>query len=319
MNRFQLSSMIVIFVFGFSIVANPVFAQDDTRSQESSEQDETTDNSDRKFSGPQVGEKMPSIKLENVHGQNAGKEYELNFDGKKAGVLIFVHERTRIAFSLARAVMGLVVDHSDDVSGTICFLSNDPPEARQWLNQINRYFPKGVDVSISVDGVEGPGAMGLNRNVMMTVLVAKNGKVDANFALAQPSLNADGQKIADAIGKSAGMSESPKIAKYAPQMRGEGRNMRGRNMRGNNRGNNQQAQTETLRPYLAPVIRKNASEEDVVKAAEKLEKFLADNPEMKKTVGAITNRIINAGVLENYGTAKAQEYLKKWAKEYGDK
>ena len=35
--------------------------------------------------------------------------------------------------------------------------------------------------------------------------------------------------------------------------------------------------------------------------------------------GRIGNTIINAGKLDNYGTAKAQGYLKKWAKEYGEK
>ena len=302
-------------MFGFSFTGTSVNAQDERESGDAGTQDESTDSTDRKFSGPQVGEKMPAIKLEKVLGENAGKEYELKYDGEKAGVLIFVHERTRIAFGLARAVMGLVVDHPDDVSGTICFLTNDPPEARNWLKQINQYFPKGIDVAVSVDGVEGPGLLGLNRNVMVTVLVAKNGKIDANFALSQPSLKVDGQKIADAIGKSAGLKETPKIEKYSPQMRG-GRNMRGNNQRGNNQGNNQ---TEKLRPYVAPVIRKGASEEDVVAAAKKLEEFLADKPDLQKALGGIANRIIDAGRLENYGTPKAQQYMKKWAKEYGGK
>ena len=36
-------------------------------------------------------------------------------------------------------------------------------------------------------------------------------------------------------------------------------------------------------------------------------------------VGRIANTIINAGKLKDYGTERAQEYLQKWAKEYGAK
>ena len=48
-----------------------------------------------------------------------------------------------------------------------------------------------VPVGVSVDGLEGPGSYGLNRNVTLTVLVGKAGRVRANFALVQPS-DADG-------------------------------------------------------------------------------------------------------------------------------
>jgi hypothetical protein len=34
-------------------------------------------------------------------------------------------------------------------------------------------------------------------------------------------------------------------------------------------------------------------------------------------VGRIARTIVEGGKLENYGTSRAQEYLRKWAKEYG--
>ena len=56
-------------------------------------------------------------------------------------------------------------------------------------------MPTDVPIGISVDGKEGPGAYGLNRNVTLTVLVGKDNVVTANFALIQPSIPADAPKI----------------------------------------------------------------------------------------------------------------------------
>ena len=41
------------------------------------------------------------------------------------------------------------------------------------------------------------------------------------------------------------------------------------------------------------------------------------NPATKSEVGRICNTIIDNGKLTDYGTPKAQEFLKKWAREYG--
>jgi len=52
-------------------------------------------------------------------------------------------------------------------------------------------MPKNTPVAISLEGPEGPGAYGLNRHADMTVLIADNDVVSANFALVRPSINAD--------------------------------------------------------------------------------------------------------------------------------
>ena len=54
------------------------------------------------------------------------------------------------------------------------------------------------------EGKEGPGSYGLNRNVTLTILVGKEGKVTANFALVQPSTQADLPKILEEVAKVAG-------------------------------------------------------------------------------------------------------------------
>jgi hypothetical protein len=72
-----------------------------------------------------------------------------------------------------------------------------------------------------------------------------------------------------------------------------------------------------LRPLLGPLIRLNASEADVDRAAEAVEAAAAKDPKVRAEVGRVANTIIDAGKLEQYGTPKAQEYLRKWAAEYG--
>ena len=53
-------------------------------------------------------------------------------------------------------------------------------------------------MGISVDGKEGPGAYGLNRKVTITILVVKDNKVHANFAILSPN-KADFPKVKKAI------------------------------------------------------------------------------------------------------------------------
>ena len=69
------------------------------------------------------------------------------------------------------------------------------------------------------------------------------------------------------------------------------------------------------------VIRLKAEPEDVEKAAKAVEEHAnaKGNEAFRKEIGRIANTIIDNGKLENYGTGKAQDYLKKWAKEYGTK
>ncbi len=159
-------------------------------------------------------------------------------------------------------------------------------------------------IGISPDGREGPGSYGLNRNVTLTILVAKDNKVSANFALVQPSLQVDMPKVLESVVKVAG-GKLPKIAELEgmPAMaRGEAKPS----------GN----EPPNLRPLIAPLIKLGATDQAVDQAAAAIEKQAAEDPATRKEVARIANTIINAGKLENYGTPHAQQYLQKWAKEF---
>jgi small subunit ribosomal protein S20 len=55
------------------------------------------------------------------------------------------------------------------------------------------------------------------------------------------------------------------------------------------------------------------------KAAKAVEEYVKDNEAARKELGRISNAVVGGGKLSDYGTVPAQDYLRKWAKEYGQK
>lgn len=257
------------------------------------------------FSGPQVGEPLTPFLARYVLGEHANTEFDLvkQADGKPIAI-IFVHNVTRPSVGLTRGIMSYASGRAKDgLTAGVVFLTGDATETEAWMKRASQALPKNVPVGISVDGQEGPGAYGLNRNVTMTVLVGKDNKVTANFALVQPSAQADGPKLAKAIVDVLGGGPVPSLAELGL--------VRGRD---DAKGRMQDPKMES---FLRAVIQKTATEEQVEVAAAALEAYVKTNEVARKRVGEITNTIINAGKLENYGTPAAQKVLTKWAKEFG--
>jgi hypothetical protein len=86
-------------------------------------------------------------------------------------------------------------------------------------------------VGLSLDGAEGPGNYGLNKECMMTILAAKENTVTANFALVQPGI-ADAPKVIAALAKVCGDENPPTVeqlnAGQTARMGGGARMERGR-------------------------------------------------------------------------------------------
>ena len=259
------------------------------------------------FSGPQIGEKLPPFKAKGVLGDLADKELDLI---KQAGdqplLLIFVHTRTRPVLVLVNALTKFSVSQAEKgLHAGVVFLTDDPTTASQFIKRIKTYFTEGVPLVISHDGPEGPGSYGLNRNVSLTILVANQGKVTANYALVQPSVQADGPKILKSLVDITGGGKVPSIAQLS------GRRIKQRpEMK-------KQARDPNLGPLVRAVINKQASAENVAKTAAEVEKYVAEHAAARRELGQIANRISNSGNLENYGTPAAQDVLRKWAKKYG--
>ena len=279
------------------------------------------------FSGPQVGEALPPFKVQGVFDDQAGKD--VNYVELANGgpvVLIFVHDVNRQSISLARILSTYTNSRAKDglVTGMI-LLHDDVTEAESMLKRMRHAIGpvkasitssngdakneqaasiEYATVATSKDGREGPGSYGLNRNVTLTILVGNENKVTANFALVQPSLQVDLPKILERVVAVVG-GEVPKLE----DLEGMPATMQQRESKGN---------APDMRPLLGPVIRRDATEEQVVTAAEKVEAAAAKDRAIRNEVGRIANTIIDAGKLEDYGTPKCQEYLKKWAKEIGN-
>jgi hypothetical protein len=254
------------------------------------------------FSGPQVGESTEPFKIRQVFGDAAGEEIDVvaAADGKPL-LLIFVHDITRPSIGLTRMLADYAATRAGEgLHSAVVLLTDDATKTETWMKNARHALPQKTSLGISVDGPEGPGAYGLNREVSLTMLVAKDHKVVANFALVQPSVQADGPKILTAIVDVLGGGEVPKVEDLAG----------GVAMRRDGRG---ESAGVDLRALLSPVIRRDASDEQIDKAAQAVDAQMAKSEALRNQIGDIARRIIAAGKLTDYGTARSQEHLRRWA------
>jgi hypothetical protein len=176
------------------------------------------------------------------------------------------------------------------------------------LKRVQHALAPGIVHGVSLDGREGPGALGLNRSVQMTILVAKSKTVTANFALVQPSLQADLPKIVAAIVEQVG-GTIPEMSNLLDKPDNE--SMRPR-------GDKPSVDPDRMRSLMRPLIQKDATDEQVDTAAKAIEQACKEEPEIQKEVLRIAKTIVQSGKLENYGTARAQSILRRWARGPGE-
>ncbi|MCO8124790.1 hypothetical protein NHH03_23840 [Stieleria sp. TO1_6] len=154
------------------------------------------------FSGPQAGEPLRGFELQGVYDDLADKTFDpIALAGGKPTLVVFVHKLTRPGMALTRALTSYAHSLVDPApAAVVVWLDDDQAKAKEYLNRARKSLQFQVPVGVSVDGGEGPGAYGLNRNVELTILIADENKVVANAALVQPSLT-DGPKIAAELSK----------------------------------------------------------------------------------------------------------------------
>jgi len=266
--------------------------------------------SDKVFSGPQVGEKLPALEVIKF-GDKDGKKIDFikQADGKPV-VVIFMHQLTRPAAGAIRAITNYCAKREKDgLRSCVIFLTDDPTAGEKRMKRAKRAIVPSEKTLFGIShlGIEGPGSYGLNRSMTLTVLVGKDSKVTANFALKQPSLQVDVPKIAKAIVKLVGGKE--------PTLK-ELRGNRKRNKRKKRRKGSTRKRDPNIARFLRPVISKDAGPKRIREAAKELEDYAAKHPRFKAEIGNIVRRIQKAGTLERYGNKTAQEFLKKWGKEW---
>jgi hypothetical protein len=112
--------------------------------------------------------------------------------------LIFVHGIERSMAPLLTVLDEYGKERKDSLKTEFVFLSADRLASQQRLPLVGQSLKLLSPMSLSVDGAEGPGNYGLNKECLLTVIVAKENKVTANFALVQPGM-ADAPKILAAL------------------------------------------------------------------------------------------------------------------------
>ena len=246
------------------------------------------------FSGPQAGEKLTNFKVRGFFEPNAGKE--LDFVKQAAGkpiVLVFIHDANRPSLRMTQVLSGYTVGLASKGFDTgIVWLADDVTEAENTLKRSGHALTKEAPTGITLDGKEGPGSYGLNRNVTLTILIGKEGRVIANYALVQPSIQADLPKILDEIAKiTGGPPATLEDLLIVPNVR--------------------------LQYSLGQLVLKSAKPEEIDAEAAKIVAQVKRDEEARKELGHAASRLVENGTLANHGTPRAQEYLRKWAREYG--
>ena len=251
------------------------------------------------FSGPQPGESMEAFDVQYAFGVTAGSTMEpLKEAGDKPTLLIFVHQFTRPSHALTRVLIKFAEQHQKTLYTNMIFLTADVTAMQQRLTRARQALPTKTHVTIAPQGIEGPGAYGLNRKVTLTILFGDEQTVISNTALIEPSVQADALKIITHIAKALKV-KVPTLAELGVESRMAA------------------AGAIDARALLGPVVNKTATVAEVNAAAKKVEAEFAKKPNVATHIGGIAQRIIDAGKLENYGTERAQFYLFKWAGLYG--
>lgn len=161
------------------------------------------------FSGPQKGEKITPFKVVELTGQNAGTERDpIAENAGQPTALLFVHGLERSLVPLLRVVDEYGIGRKDRLKAEIVFLSADRLEGERRVKAAAGSLKLQSRIGLSVDGLEGPGNYGLNKDCLITLVVATDNTVTANFALTQPGI-ADAPKVLEALANVCGDTNPP--------------------------------------------------------------------------------------------------------------
>lgn len=174
------------------------------------------------YSGPQPGEALPGFEALAVNGPHSGRVHDFVSEyGDAPILLVFAHYIDRNVYGVLwpcdrygaeRSVAGLRT--------LFVFLAPDRVSGERRMQQVKKSLTLEVPAAVSIDGVEGPGAYGLNRQVGITAIIAKDQRVVANITLVQPGL-VDAPRIIAETAKLVGghVPTGEELADHGPRYR----------------------------------------------------------------------------------------------------
>jgi hypothetical protein len=153
------------------------------------------------FSGPQPGETLPPFRVLAVNGPDAGKEVDyITRYGDAPILLIFAHYIDRNVYRVMWPCDRYAAERASAGLRTLyVYLAPEKVAGERRMAQVVKSLSLEVPAAVSLDGDEGPGAYGLNKQVGVTAIVAKGRKVVANFAIVQPGLTDSPKIIAEVV------------------------------------------------------------------------------------------------------------------------
>ena len=172
------------------------------------------------YSGPQPGEELRPFKvLEVIDAETVEEKEYVKADEEGPTLVCFMHKISEPALGLLITLEYYASQH-EDITTHLVMLTDDRDETEKMLKRwATRPFFVNGKMSLSPDGVEGPGDYGLNRNVTATILVGNNNKVVNNFAYQDPNQEDAGEILA-ALATTAGL-EKPSIDEIRKQIRAQ--------------------------------------------------------------------------------------------------
>ena len=204
------------------------------------------------YSGPQPGEKVPSLAAINLRGDQVGKEFDpVDLAGDKLHLMFFVSKsRTfgRFLGQLSQQLQSIEKNSKQPWTMSVIVCNDDANEVEKSFTVLDQRYPKNLVVGLCKEGAAGPPAYGLDKNLTATVIVVRDGKVVHNLPYAGNAFYTQ-PHILGAIASAMDVDHDT-LRKYIGGESGDAASAYGRRMQGNGE-KREPAQNNELREKLA--------------------------------------------------------------------
>lgn len=227
------------------------------------------------FSGPQKGESLFEFRVLQIVNPETSKEVQIKPKDEETTFIIFLHKVTEPAMGLMMTIDWF----ASKQKGLDChyvMLSKDKTEAEKRAQRWSSRSLLKTSTCVSLDGAEGPGQYGLNRNAVMTVLIAKDNVVVSNFVMTQPN-NTDAAGVLAALAEALD-KPAPSYEKIRAEMGARRKQQRAQRM-AQNPVVKLAPDPELGRLMIAMIFREDINEEIVQQASQKLTNWAGDDKE----------------------------------------
>ncbi len=135
-------------------------------------------------SGPAAGSKLEAVRVSAPIGPYPEPEFDAAAAlGEGSGAFLFLHEITRNVAPMIRAFDDLAIElRWVGFRGYPILLAGDRNSAEEQVVRVSRALRLAYPITVSTDGIEGPGSYALHRRATLTLVLAKDAKVVRSVA-----------------------------------------------------------------------------------------------------------------------------------------